>query len=242
MPEEVWRNILRGYVGDTYYLFVAPVCRKWHKQLSPYTKTKSCHIMASSATIRESGQSRGGRQVLSGMNAWSFLAEHVAKNDDVAKMADELADIIDWDEFSVVTAGRQGNFAFFNWLTSQKKHKWDPELALSSCALGRNLVLLKHMYNLGYVPGRRSCEGAALAGSVEILSWLQEIATESVDTVTQVLAEEGNLGALKWAISEGFVCDKNTLEAAKYQERLEVVRFLSNRKETNKTVSQTRLF
>lgn len=241
MPEEVWGNIL-GFIGANY-LFVAPVCRKWHKLRNQPAYTNPHHMMASSATIRESGQSRGGRQVLSGMNAWSFLAEHVNDPKVFAEMANELADIIDWDEFSVVTAGRQGNLAFFSWLTSQT-HKWDAELALSSCASagqGRNLVLLKQMYNLGYVPGQRSCEGAALAGSVEILGWLQEIACDT-GSVTQVLAEEGNLRTLKWANSKGFICDQNTLEAALYHNRLQVVRYLSNRKKTNKTVFQTRLF
>ena len=231
LPEDVWARI-HDMVGKNY-LFLAPVCKKWcnwyYTKQTKHTKyTNFIHAMASSSTIRESGESRGGKTVLSRKNAWDFLAKHVSDRKLLGEMADELSLIIDWDEFSVGTAGRHGNLSFILWLRKNNKLEWDSDLALSSSALAgqsQNLAFLKNMYNLGYIPGDRACTGAALAGSVEILRWLQDAGCDTKD-VTQVLAEEGHLGPLQWANSYGFKCDRLTLDAAKYEKRLGVVRYL----------------
>ena len=230
LSEDLLRRIHGIMDFQSNYLFLAPVCKQWYKlfesRQSRHTNVK--HMMASASTIRESGESKGGSETLARKNAWGFLAK-VQGNQE---MANELIQKIEWDEFSVGTAGHHGNFSFIKWVDTTNL-VWDPELALSSSASGKKFNFLKHMYNLGYVPGQRSVVGAARAGSVEILNWMNEIGCDMQD-VTQALAEEGHLGPLKWANSNGFLCDKDklTLDAAIYGDVLEVVSYLT---EVNRT-------
>lgn len=208
------------------FLFLAPVCKQWYNLRTTKT-TNLKHMMASSSTIRESAESRGGSETLARKNAWGFLAKHK----EIANGLNELNELIEWDEFSVGAAGHHGNLSFMEWVVTTTL-KWDSELALSSSALAGKFNFLKHMYNLGYVPGQRSVIGAARAGSVEILKWMNEIGCDMKD-VTDALAEEGHLGPLKWANSNGFPCEhKRTLDAAIYGDNYEVINYLT---EVNRT-------
>lgn len=229
LPEDVFRTI-HGMVSHSF-LFMAPVCKQWYK----FEKDSKCctnfqSMMASHSTIRESGESRGGSEALSKNNAWSFLAKHVSKNILFDKMANELIHKIEWDEFSVGDAGFHGNLSFVKWLIKKQTLEWDPELALSCCLMSKenNFYFLKNMHDLGYTPGMRSCQAAARLGKIATLQWLKEIGcdVENMKDITQVLAEEGHLETLKWANSNGFPCDQETLDAAIYANRREVVRYL----------------
>jgi len=222
LPEEVLKTIL-GMVSCSF-LFLAPVCKQWHEfELSNCTNFES--IMASEFTIRETAESRGGSETLHKNNAWSFLAKHDSNSFD--KMADELVQRIEWDELSVGTAGFYSNLSFFRWLRKTPTLEWDPELALSS---SQNQTFLKHMHDFGYAPGNRSCQAAARLGQIPTLRWLKEVGCEmeNMQDITQVLAEEGHLQPLQWAISNGFPCDHNTLDAAMYAKKSDVVRYLRN--------------
>lgn len=212
-PDDVVETIC-GMI-DFSFLFLAPVCKRWYEFGKESKVTNFQNMMASSSTIRESGQSRGGSRVFLRRNAWTFLAKNVKDSLHFDEMADELIDIIEWDEFAVTTAGNHGNLCFFHWLRNSNL-TWDPELALSSAASNGKCDFLKHMYNVGYVPGPRSCRSAALTGSVQILQWLKEVGCD-VDDVTQILAEEGHVGPLIWAKKYGFPYnDKLVLDAANY--------------------------
>ena len=225
LPADLVRRIHGIMDFQSNYLFLAPVCKQWYNLFeSRHTNLK--HMMASASTIRESGESRGGSETLARRNAWGFLAKVVGLD----AWADELIQKIEWDEFSVGIAGHHGNFGFIKWVHTTSL-VWDPELALSSSALGGKFKFLKHMYKLGYVPGQNSIVGAARAGSVEILNWMRDIGCDMQD-VTQALAEEGHLGPLKWANSNGFPCDKLTLDAAIYGGVEDVVSYLT---EVNRT-------
>ena len=230
LPEDVLRKI--HLMVRQSYLFLAPVCKQWYKfekEASRFT-TNFESMMASHSTIRESGQSRGGSEALLKNNAWCFLAKHV-DGGKLTKMADELLVLTEWNEFSVGPAGFHENLMFFRWLTGKSTIEWDPDLALS-CNLSNSsnsVNFLKHMHDyFGYTPGMRSCQAAARLGKITNLQWLKEIGcdVENMKDITQVLAEEGHLGTLKWANSNGFPCDQNTLDAARYANRGTVVRYL----------------
>jgi len=202
-------KLLMEFQGN--FLFLAPVCKLWYK-LRYSCNTDLKHMLASSSTVRESAESRGGSETLARKNAWGFLAKQKQFDKEIAE---EFIQHIQWDEFSVGTAGHHGNLSFMKWVSGTTLI-WDPELALSSSALAGKFKFLKHMYSLGYTPGQRSVIGAARAGSVEILDWMNRIGCDLQD-VTETLAEEGHLRTLKWAHSNGFPYEhKRTLDAAIY--------------------------
>lgn len=240
LPQDLQTSVLNCLVGSQgNFLFLAPVCKQWYKLVGYGTGSGTTlkQIMASPSTIRESGESPGGNETLS-KNAWGFLAKH--RNTFKPEMANELLlQKIQWDEFSVATAGNHGNLGFIYWLEKQDKLGWDPELALSSAALAGEYVFLKHMYKSGYNPERRSVQAAARAGAVQILEWMNKIGCDMTDA-NEALAEEGHLGPLKWAHSIGLFCDKISLDAAldaaAYGQKREVVLYLKHHvKEVNRT-------
>lgn len=225
LPCDVWARIheIVGFSGK--YLFLAPVSKQWSKN---YKKIKNNtnfeNMMETASTVRESGEHEG-RETLSKNNAWSYIAREFVN----AEVADELVKLVEWDEFSVGTAGRHGNEGFFRWLRTSRRGqalKWDSGLALSCSALEGNLPFLKHMYyKNGYVPDYRTSGGAALVGSVKVLRWLKQIHIDLED-VTQVLAEEGHLTSLIWANSNGIQNDQHTMEAAKYGGNIDVINYI----------------
>lgn len=221
LPEELIRKIYDALGSQGNFLFLAPVCKKWYKTVGS-RQTNLKHMMASASTIRESGKTRGGSTTLARQNAWGFLAKVVG----VEQMADELIQVIGWDEFSVGTAGHHGNLGFIKWVDTTTLG-WDPHLALSSSASAGKFEFLKSMYTLGYAPNQRSVVEAARTGSVEIINWMNEIGCDMRD-VTQVFAEESHLGPLKWATSNGFPCDELTLDAAVYANFGDVVRYVES--------------
>lgn len=234
VPCDVWETILELVDFSGKYLFLAPVCKQWlhfenAKKTSRNTNFKN--ILASASTVRESLEHPGGDKMLlrtlSRKNTWSYLAENV--HQDVGNLANEIIRIVEWDEFSVGTAGKHGNLGFVAWLRTTEL-EWDPFLALSCAAFEENLTFLKHMYySWGYVPNFRTSVGAALVGSVKVLQWLKHIRCD-LDDVTQVLAEEGHLNSLIWANSNGFQCNERTLEAAKYGGHIDVLNYLDTLK------------
>ena len=216
--DDAWTNILDFLDFKGKYLFLSPVCRRWQKlaKTSHTSHTNMAEMMASPSTIKEAGQHREGKKTLVKRNAWSFLAAKKTydSSNTLPKLANQLKHTIEWDPFSVNAAARHNNLDFFRWLRTTSL-EWDPQLALAvgSKTSSSSLPFLQSMLHLGYFPDNRSSTGAALVGSAEILRWLRHVGC-NMDQVVQVLAEEGHIQTLRWAISIGIPYDHHALNAA----------------------------
>lgn len=229
MTEDVWGNVLEFVGVEGKYLFLAPVCRQWKERVArlPSRHTTLEQMMASLSTIRECKQDSRGKKILA-KNAWSYLAVTKKERLEFYTLADELQSTIEWDRFSVHTAARHNNVNFFHWL-STKSLEWDTSTALSSFSNERDehqtLSFLKNMSLLGYPPVNGSSIAAARLGAVKILQWLKQKDCD-MDSVAQVLAEEGHEEALRWANTNGIGLDQHTLGAALYGGNPQVVRYV----------------
>lgn len=230
LPCDVWKTILELVDFKGKHLFLAPVCKQWLDFENSSTTSKNTNfenVLASASTVRESREHPGGKEtlseILSRKHIWSYLAENIHQH--VGDVSNEIIQIVEWDVFSVGTAGKHGNLSFFVWLRTTEL-EWDPFLALSCAAFEENLTFLQHMYySWGYVPNFRTSVGAALVGSIKVLRWLKQIRCD-FDDVTQVLAEEGHLTSLIWANANGYQCDERTLEAAKYGGHIAILKYI----------------
>lgn len=229
MTEDVWANVLEFLGVEGKYLFLPPVCRQWKEMIVrlPSRNTNLEQMMASSSTIKECRNDARGKKILA-KNAWTYLA--VTRNErlEFNTLADEIKNTIEWDRFSVHTAALHNNVNFFHWLRT-KSLEWDTSTALSSFSNEENenqkLSFLKNMSLLGYAPVNGSSIAAARLGAVKILQWLKQKDCD-MDSVAQVLAEEGHLQALKWANTNGIPNDEHTLEAALYGGNEELARYV----------------
>lgn len=223
----VWDNVHEFLGVKGKYIFLAPVCRQWAQmiQMIHPRNTNLEQMMASSSTIRECKAHAQGKKTLA-KNAWSYMAVLRNEQTEFDALADTLKDTIEWDRFSVHTAALHNNVNFFDWLRTTAL-KWNTSTALSSFyeKEDETLVFLKNMVGLGYVPTNRSSIAAARLGSVKIIQWLKQLGCD-MDSVAQVLAEEGHLQALQWANTNGIPLDDHTLGAALYGRNSHVVKYV----------------
>lgn len=209
LPLEVTQLIFEMVTPS--YLFLAPVCKLWSIWLHFNLKTCLLSVVSSTTTIKESIKSPGGHQFLQ-RKTWKYLM-----NDFDIEKANTLVDNdITWDEYTVVGCK---NINFFKWLSNKETLKWDPDLAISSSISDEDFV--STMLELGFNPGYKSCQAAARTGCVEIVKLCVEnlknlVIQDVMPDILQILAEEGQTQALKWANTQGYVCDWVTLDAAIY--------------------------
>lgn len=231
IPSDVWDNVHEFLGVEGKYLFLAPVSRQWKERIirHPSRNTNLKQMMASSSTIKECCQCERGMKTLA-QNAWSYLAVMKNGQKEFNILADEIKNTIEWDRFSVHTAAIQNNANFFHWLRKTTL-EWDASTALSSFSQDENenqkLEFLKNMLGFGYSPTtwRGTTIAAARLGSVKLIRWLQQLGCD-MDSVAQVLAEEGHLEALQWANTNGIPLDQHTLEAALYGGNHRVVTYV----------------
>lgn len=246
LPNDVWQVVHEFVDFSGEYLFFATVCRSWYQNQyvensSSNQRTDFEEMMATPSRIRESVTSPKGRAILVRKNAWTYIAGYLDLKT-FERFANELYKHIEWDRWSAIQAGRQGNLSFFRWLKTKEKDgklKWDAELALEGASLYGRLSFLEQMCTEilpGYVPLEGTVAGAAIFGSSEVLGFLQRIGCDMTD-VCDILAQEGHLQTLKWANSNGILINKSNftdvLHAAKHGKHPDVVDYVTNLKRRN---------
>lgn len=222
LPVEMWDIIrkMSGFKGN--YIFTGTVSRSWYNHEASRS-TSFEEMMRSPSTLKESMKYERGRELITN-NAWGYIAQKIKEKNSIEKLGEFLLDRIPWNESSIVLAGAYENINFIRWVMTTNI-EWDASAAFSSAALHGNLFFMQSLYREGYTPCGVSSHTAAAGGSIAVLRWLKGLGCDMKD-VTQILAEEGHLGALIWANNHGVPCDNLTLDAAAYGGRLNVVIYL----------------
>lgn len=222
ISEDSWKNIF-DYVGTGSYLFVSPVSTSFHKEytITKGKETSSGNVLLSLTRLHssiESGYSPSYKD-------YNILASQFDSQNCAIVAEDIFERGIKLDRNSMMFASEYGNKRYISWAISRNIHCTMDTLFLHLSRFGQ-LEIMKWIHRGGNTPNRNSLMVAANYNQKSVIDWVLSIEVVNGEFIC-VLAENGYIDTLKWAIEEkGFSSSEFLLNCAAAGGSLEIVKYL----------------
>lgn len=223
-----WRNIL-DYVGTGNYIFVSPVSTFFYKEYDKKNggdnKKKTSRGNVLSSLTRFNNSTENG--FVPSYKDFNILASQTF-NHNCSTLGEALLDRgVMWDTNSMMFASEHGNRRYISWAISRNVHCTMNTLFKHLSRFGQ-VEIMKWLYKMGNIPHDGCLLVAANYNHISVLDWLLSIdSVKPTPAFISLLAENGYIDTLKWALNEkGFICDNFTLNCAAAGGSLEIVKYL----------------